>query len=108
MVFFIQFFSLPCLKHEKQKLINFKSKYNLQSTGELRCEWPVSWFPRWSPPTATSGGLLSIPRADGQVQREAETSTVKGHFQCFSLAEHLGDLTVNSHYLSEGLGEQAD
>ena len=49
---------------------------------------------------ATSGGLLSIMRADGQVQREAGSSLVKGHSQRFSLAEHLGVLTVTSHYLS--------
>ena len=68
----------------------------------------MPWFLRQSPPTAISGGLLSMTRADGQVQREAGTSLVKGHSQHFSLAEHLGDLTVTSHYLSEGLGEQAD
>ena len=103
--FFIQFFSLPCLKHEKQKLINFKGKYNLQSTREPWCKWPVSWFPRWSPPTATSGGLLSITRADRQVQREARTSLVKGHSQPFSFAEYLVDLTVTKHYPSRGLRE---
>jgi hypothetical protein len=57
---------------------------------------------------ATSGGLLSITRADGQVQREAGTSLVKGHSQCFSLAEHLVDLTGTRYYSSQGLGEQAD
>ena len=57
---------------------------------------------------ATSGGLLSITRADRQVQREAGTSLVKGHSQHFSLAEYLVDLTVTRHYSSQGLGEQAD
>ena len=57
---------------------------------------------------ATSGGLLSITRVDGQVQREVGTSLVKGHSQRFSLAEHLVDLTVTRHYSSQGLGEQAD
>ena len=56
---------------------------------------------------ATSGGLLSITRADGQVQREAGTSLVKGHSQrLFGRAP--GDLTVTRHYSSQGLGEQAD
>ena len=109
-VFFIHFFSLLCLKQEKRKLINFKSKYShsFKSTREPWCERPVPWFPRRSPPTATSGGLLSIPRADGRVQREAGTSLVKGHSQHFSLAEHLGDLSVTSHFLSKRLEEQAD
>ena len=49
----------------------------------------------------------SITRADRQVQREAGTSLVKGHSQrLFGRAP--GDLTVTSHHLSEGLGEQAD
>ena len=109
-MFFIHFFSLPRLKQEKRKPINFNGKYSrsFKSTGEPRPERPVPWFPRRSPPTASSGGLLSIPRADGQVQREAGTSLVKGHSQHFSLAEHLGDLSVTSHFLSKALEKQAD
>lgn len=64
--------------------------------------------PEVVPPTAPSGGRWSTSRADGQVQRAAGTSLAKGHSQRFCLAEHLGDLTVTSHCLSEGLGEQAD
>ena len=82
-VFFIHFFLSALPKQEKQKLVNFNSKCSLsfKSTTEQRNEWPVPWFPRRSPPTAISGGLLSITRADGQVQREAGTSLIKGHSQ---------------------------
>ena len=58
-MFFIHFFSLPCLKQEKQKLINFENKHGhyFKSTGEPQRERPAPWLPRRSLPWPPLGAL---------------------------------------------------